>query len=143
MFICSPVCTTMQVFSYLVPGIYNYVISDFVILPTIPLGADELKEKASRARKNFQSLKFLVTSSSSVIKALNKSSKFDLAKRVRDDVRGVLEGSRTLDEVMESQKELMDTHLAQDEKLTEKARRFDRQMTRAIEDDDADADESK
>jgi len=98
-------------------------------------GADELKEKASRARKNFQSLKFLVTSSSSVIKALNKESKFDLAKQVRDDVRGVLEGSRTLDDVIDSHKDIVDTHLAKDEKLTEKTRRFDRQITRVMEDE--------
>lgn len=105
-------------------------------------GADELKDKAARARKNFQSLKFLVTSSSSVIKALNKSSKFDLARRVREDVKGVLEGTKTLDDVMESHKDLMDKHLATDEKLTEKTRRFDRQLTRAIEDDEED-EESK
>ena len=96
---------------------------------------DELKEKASRARKNFQSLKFLVTSSSSVIKALNKESKFDLAKQVREDVRGVLEGSRTLDDVIDSHKDIVDTHLAKDEKLTEKSRRFDRQITRVMEDE--------
>jgi hypothetical protein len=95
-----------------------------------------LKERASRARRNFQSLKFLVTSSSSVIKALNKESKFDLAKRVRDDVRGVLEGTRTLDDVIESHKDIMDTHLAADEKLTEKTRRFDRQITRVMTEDE-------
>ena len=107
------------------------------------VGAEELKEKANRARRNFQSLKFLVTSSSSVIKALNKTSKFDLAKKVREDVRGVLEGTRTLEDVIESHKEIMDNHLATDEKLTEKTRRFDRQITRVMEDDDGEEDDGK
>lgn len=73
-----------------------------------------------------------------MIKALNKEAKFDLAKRVREDVKGVLEGSRPLDDVIESHKEIMDTHLAADEKLTEKSRRFDRQLTRAMSIDEAD-----
>lgn len=99
-------------------------------------GAEELKEKANRAKRNFQSLRFLISSSSSVIKALNRCGKYDLAKRVREDVRGVLEGSRNMDDVLENQKDLLDTHLATEEKITARHRRFDRALTRDITEDD-------
>lgn len=56
------------------------------------------------------------------------------------DVKGVLEGTdgRSLEDVIKSHKDIMDTHLATNERLTAKTRRLDRQLTRAMSADDLD-----
>ena len=76
-----------------------------------------LKEKALIAQRKFRSLKFLVKNSAQLVKSLIKMGKGELAKQVRDDVRGVLEGSRGLDDVLEEHSDIMSRHLAGSERL--------------------------
>jgi hypothetical protein len=80
-------------------------------------GAGELKEKALLAQRKFRGLKFLMKNSAQIMKSLNKVGKVDLAKQVRDDVRGVLDGSRALDDVLEEHSEIMSRHLGSSERL--------------------------
>lgn len=103
--------------------------------------AGALKEKALSAQRKFRSLKFLVKNSSQIVKSLNKVGKSELAKQVRDDVRGVLEGSRALDDVLEEHSDIMSRHLGNSEKLLRRVSILNRVNSMDVMPDDDDEEE--
>ena len=75
------------------------------------------KEKAKIAQRRFRILKFLMINSPTITRSLSKAGKHDLAQRVRDDIRAALEGSKTLEDLLEDHSELMSHHLSDKQNL--------------------------
>jgi len=104
-------------------------------------GGGVFKEKALSAQRKFRTLKFLVMNSAQVVKSLTKAGKVDLAKQVRDDVRCALEGSRSLEDVLEEHNELLTTHLGNEQTLLRKMSHITRanSVEAVVDDDDMDS----
>lgn len=99
-------------------------------------GAGALREKALMAQRKFRGLKFLMKNSAQIMKSLNKLGKVELAKQVRDDVRGVLDGSRALDDVLEEHSDIMSRHLGTSEQLMRRVSILNRVNSLDLMDDD-------
>lgn len=81
------------------------------------IGSTALKDKALSAQRKYRILKFLMLNIGSITKSLTKVGKHELVKRVKDDIRAALEGSKSLEDVLEEHSDILSNHLSDKQTL--------------------------
>lgn len=76
-----------------------------------------LKDKALTAQRRYRILKFLMLNLSTITKSLTKVGKHELVKRVKDDIRAALEGSKSLEDILEDHSDILSNHLSDKQTL--------------------------